>query len=101
MEGNFYEQSGGGNLFTPEAFKQVEDATEQELKRQIAMTIRKAQTLNSDILGWGYSIYRSEPDTWEMVEADWDQIFPAITYEIEVEFDLRRSYLTDKSFVFR
>lgn len=101
MEGNFYEQGSNENLFTPEGFKQIEDAAEQELERQINMSIRKAQFLNSDIFGWGYSIYQSDPETWKIVESEWDQRFPNIPYEVDVEFDLRRSYLTDKSFVFR
>lgn len=100
-EGNFYEQSGSGDLFSLDMFKQVEKASEQELSRQIDLCIRKTQTLNSDILGWGETVYRSDPETWKAVEADWDQIFPGIPYELEVKFALRRSYLTDKSFVFR
>lgn len=100
-EGNFYEQGGGGNLFTPKIFKQIEQAAEQEFKRQMSMSIRKAQALNSDIFGWGYSVYRADPKVWKKVEADWDQRFPEIPYEFDVEFDLRRSYLTDTSFVFR
>lgn len=101
VEGNFYEQSGTGNLFTPEMFSQVEHAAEQELQRQMIMCIRKAQSLNSDILGWGYSVYRKNPELWEKLAVNWDEQFPAIPYELEVKFELRRSYLTDKSFVFR
>jgi spore germination protein KC len=100
-EGNFYEQGGVGDLFTPKIFTKIEQAAEQELIRQMAMSIRKAQSLNSDIFGWGYSVYRSDPATWKAIEKDWDQRFPEIPYELNVKFDLRRSYLTDKSFVFR
>ncbi|HZK87261.1 MAG TPA: Ger(x)C family spore germination C-terminal domain-containing protein, partial [Syntrophomonas sp.] len=94
-------KGGGGNLFTPKIFTKIEQAADQELKRQMAMSIRKAQSLNSDIFGWGYSVYRSDPATWKAIEKDWDQRFPEIPYELNVEFDLRRSYLTDRSFVFR
>ncbi len=100
-EGNFYEQGGGGNLFTPEMFKLIEDAAEQELEKQMSQCIHKAQALNSDIVGWGLTVYSSDPAVWKSVEAEWDQIFPGISYELKVKFDLRRSYLTDKSFVFR
>lgn len=100
-EGNFYEQGGNGDLFSLEMFRQVEKVSEQELGRQMELCIRKSQSLNSDILGWGEKIYRSDPDTWQTVEADWDEIFPDIPYELEVNFALRRSYLTHKSFVFR
>lgn len=101
MEGNFYEQGGTGNLFTPEIFKQIEAAAEKELERQISSTIRKVQSLNSDILGWGYAVYGANPKVWKTVEADWYQRFPSIPYEVDVKFVLRRSYLTDTSFVFR
>ncbi len=100
-EGNFYEQGGGGNLFSLEMFKLIEDAAEQELEKQMDMCIRKAQSLDSDIFGWGEMVYGSDPEVWNVLEPEWDQVFPEISYELEVEFDLRRSYLTDKSFVFR
>ena len=101
VDGNFYEQGGVGNLFTPKIFKQIEKAAEQELKRQMSMSIHKAQSLNSDIFGWGYSVYRSDPAVWKAIEPEWDQRFPETPYELDVKFYLRRSYLTDKPFIFR
>ncbi len=101
IDGNFYEQSGGENLFTPEMFKMIEHAAEQELKRQMINSINKAKALNSDIFGWGNLVYRQNPELWKQIEGDWDQLFPEIPYEIKVNFDMRRSYLTDKSFEFR
>lgn len=101
IEGNFYEQGGTENPFTSEGFKRIETSAEKELERQINMSIRKAQSLNSDIFGWGYSVYRSDPEIWKMIESEWDQRFPNLPYEVSVEFELRRSYLTDKPFVFR
>ncbi|WP_046495336.1 Ger(x)C family spore germination protein [Syntrophomonas zehnderi] len=100
-EGNFYEQSGTDNLFTEPMFKRLEAAAEQELTQQILDSIHKAQELNSDIFGWGEMVYRSDPRIWKTLEPKWDQIFPAVQSDISVDFSLRRSYLTDKSFVFR
>jgi Ger(x)C family germination protein len=101
IDGNFYEQSGGENLFTPEMFKMIERAAEKELTRQMILTINKAKALNSDIFGWGKMVYHQDPVLWKQIEGDWDQLFPEIPYEIKVTFALRRSYLTDTSFVFR
>lgn len=101
IDGNFYEQSGGENLFTPEMFKMIERGAEKELKRQMVLCINKAKVLNSDIFGWGKLVYHQDPELWKQVEGDWDQLFPEIPYEIKVTFALRRSYLTDTSFVFR
>lgn len=101
-EGNFYEQSGGtGNLFTPAAFKKMNELANQEIKKEISMCISKAQTLDSDILGWGQMIKSSDPKLWKEIEPEWRQIFPDVQSEIDVSFKLRRSYLTNQSFVFR
>jgi len=101
IDGNFYEQSGTENLFTPKVYKMIEKAAEQELKRQMTLAIVKAQSLNSDIFGWGNLVYKKDPHLWQQVEEDWDALFPSIPYEIKVDFTLRRSYLTDKSVVLR
>jgi len=101
IDGNFYEQSGTENLFTPKVYKMIEKAAEQELKRQMTLAIVKAQSLNSDIFGWGNLVYKKDPHLWQQVEKDWDALFPTISYEIKVDFTLRRSYLTDKSVVLR
>lgn len=100
-EGNFYEQSGSDDLFSPEMFKQLEKIAEKELEQQMTSSILKAQGLNSDIFGWGQMIYRDNPKLWKRLAPEWDQIFPAVQSEFNVTFSLRRSYLTDKAFVFR
>ncbi|HWQ74472.1 MAG TPA: Ger(x)C family spore germination protein, partial [Syntrophomonas sp.] len=101
MDGNLYEQSGTENLFTPAIFKLIENSAEQELERQMVMAINKARALNSDILGWGHLIYRKDPQIWAKIGGDWDLLFTEIPYEITIDFNLRRSYLTDKTFVLR
>jgi len=100
-EGNFYEQGGSGNLFTLKVFKQLEQLANQEIKSQISACITKAQSLDSDILGWGKMIHASDPKLWEEIGPNWSQVFPGIETEITVKYEIRRSYLRDKSFVFR
>ncbi|MEN6348841.1 MAG: Ger(x)C family spore germination protein [Syntrophomonas sp.] len=100
-EGNFYEQSGTGNLFTREMTKKLETLAGQEMERDIRACISKAQLLNSDIFGWGSMINSGNPRLWEEIGPEWDAYFPAIESQIKVEYSLRRSYLTSKSFIFR
>lgn len=100
-EGNFYEQSGSGNLFTPQVFKQLEQTANREIANQINQCINKAQALDSDIFGWGKMVHSSDPQLWKQISSQWDEIFPTIEPEIRVKYEIRRSYLTDKSFVFR
>ncbi len=100
-EGNFYEQSGSGNLFTPQMFRQLEQSANREIAKQITQCINKAQSLESDIFGWGKAVHSSDSQLWIEISSQWDQIFPTVEPEIEVKYEIRRSYLTDKSFVFR
>lgn len=100
-EGNFYEQNGTDNLFTPTAFKLLEKAAEQELTRQMQASVHKAQELNSDIFGFGEKIYQLDPQLWKTLHPQWDDVFPTIECEFQVQFSLRRSYLANKTFVFR
>lgn len=100
-EGNFYEQTGTGDLFSLPMFKQLNALASQELEQEVRQCIGQAQTLNSDFLGWGQAIHASHPGQWKELEPEWDQIFPNVQADVKVDFQIRRSYLTDKSFVFR
>lgn len=100
-EGNFYEQSGAGDLFSLEMFQQLNALASRQLEQEIRQCIGRAQSLNSDILGWGQTIQSSHPRQWEELEPQWDQVFPSIQADVKVDFQIRRSYLTNKSFIFR
>lgn len=100
-EGNFYEQTGTGDLFTLEMFEYLSALASQQIAADIGMCIDQAQALNSDFLGWGQLIKARRPDLWAELEGNWDQFFPSIPSDIEIDFKIRRSYLTDKSFTFR
>jgi Ger(x)C family germination protein len=100
-EGNFYEQTGTGELFSLPVFAQLNALASQELEQEIRQCIGQAQTLNSDFLGWGQIIQASHPQPWKELEPVWDQVFPNIQADVKVDFKIRRSYLTDTSFTFR
>lgn len=100
-EGNFYEQNFAEEIFTLEGIPILEELTNQEIKRQVAAAVTKAQTLQSDIFGWGNMIYRQEPALWQHLEGDWPMIFAGMETDITVDFSLRRTYLLDHSFNFK
>jgi Ger(x)C family germination protein len=100
-EGNFYEQNSEGDILTLENVPKMEALADEEIARQISLCITKAQSLASDILGWGKMVNSQDPALWKTLEKDWPQIFAGMEYDIKVKYELRRTYLTDKSFVFR
>jgi len=100
-EGNFYEQTFEGDILNRETINKMNVLIAEQIKQQITASITKAQLLNSDIFGWGRSIYRKNPDLWRQLENDWADIFPGVKTEITVNFEIRRTYLLDQSFEFK
>lgn len=100
-EGNFYEQSGTAQMFKLPIFNMLQDSANREMASEISSCIAKAQALDSDILGWGTMIHSAYPQVWKEIGPQWKQYFPTVESEITVKFDIRRSYLTDRSFEFR
>lgn len=101
VEGNFYEQNSTGKLLTLENIKVMEQLANEEIRRQCNACITRAQSLNSDILGWGRKLENTHPKTFNRLISRWNEIFPQIEADIKVNFSIRRTYLTDRSFEFR
>jgi spore germination protein KC len=100
-EGNFYEQTFTGDVLSLDNVNKMQEMVNEKIKAEITASIMKAQGLDSDIFGWGRSIYRRNPALWKEIEKDWPTVFPGIETDISVDFKLRRTYLLDKSFEFK
>ena len=85
------------NLEPSASWKLSAGQIEDEMKQAIS----KAQHYQADIFGWGRLLEREYPPIWSQVEQDWPQIFSGLQADIQVNFELRRTYLTDESFVIR
>ncbi|MGE5580291.1 MAG: Ger(x)C family spore germination protein [Bacillota bacterium] len=66
------------------------DALEQSLDalvtREIRATLERVQKeFKSDIYGFGYEVYKSNPDLWATMEHTWnDEVFPNVEVELDV-----------------
>ncbi len=63
----------------------------QVVCNDIEIALHKAQELNSDVFGFGNLIYRKLPQEWKRLEGRWDEIFPTLPVEIEVNATVRRA----------
>ncbi|HWP98170.1 MAG TPA: Ger(x)C family spore germination protein [Syntrophomonadaceae bacterium] len=97
-EGNFYESDDPNEILTLDGLHQVEENGEEAIKAQITDSVQEAHRLHSDIFGWGQNLAASHPQEWKSLEGNWEQIFPMIQPDIQVEFNIRRTYLTYKTF---
>ncbi|MGR6837185.1 Ger(x)C family spore germination protein [Syntrophomonas erecta] len=100
-DGNFYEQTSPEQLLSLKKFNQVQRLAQEQMTKQAVQAINRAQTLKADIFGWGRLVESSYPDLWQEIKQDWPETFSQLDYNINIQFELRRTYLTDSSFVFR
>lgn len=94
-EGIIGEQHGHNDLLAKEMIEELETRTENAIKENITKVVDIAQDeFESDIFGFGQEVHKKYLEYWREIENDWDEIFPNIPVEINVEFKIRRSGLT-------
>lgn len=94
-DGNIYEQNGTTDLQAGDNLAMLELLTAQAIEADVSACIKRAQSLQSDIFGWGTLISRKYPDHWQNLEQDWPQYFGSVEVQIEVKYSVRRSYLME------
>lgn len=97
-EGNFYESDDPDEVLTLDGLHQIETKTAEAIKAQISECVQTAQNLQSDIFGWGQILALTRPQEWKTLEGNWGQIFPLVQTELQIKFNVRRTYLTYKTF---
>ncbi len=96
----YLEETGTGRIYSRENQDRLENMASQQIEEQVQACINKAQALNSDILGWGLTMARYQPDLWEQMGSDWDAQFPNIQSSIEVIVNLSGDELNKSSIEF-
>lgn len=70
----------------PSDLKKIEDMASNTIKNYIKTSLDVVQNkFNSDIFGFGLSLYRNNNKYWKLNKDKWDSIFPKIDYEINVD----------------
>ena len=88
-EGNIAEDAGEKDLSGPKEVACLEERKAEVIKGEIMAAVKKAQELDADIFGFGESVHEKYPEQWISMENKWDEIFPTVEVEIDVETKLR------------
>ena len=89
--------TGLGDLKEDSALtKSINKRMAQIIENDIKLAVDKAQSLRSDIFGFGFAFYRLLPDRWGEMADNWDQIFSNLQVEIDVKVDLLNIGLVNK-----
>lgn len=70
--------------------KALSEAVNQEVKKMVEQTVKKAQSLNADILHLNEYVRMTSPRLWENISNEWEkQIFPKVRVSVEVNVSIR------------
>lgn len=99
VSANIYENTSDMDLETSENTKYVIDLFKKQIKDRITGSIQKVQReLQSDIFGFGQSIYRRYPRAWNKTYREqWDTLFSEMETKIDVDVRVLRNGLTNKT----
>ncbi|WP_134117977.1 Ger(x)C family spore germination protein [Orenia marismortui] len=79
------------DLTKSEDIKKLQKNLAKEIEGNIKTVLWRAQQdYNADIFGYGNAVYRNNPQKWEEIKDQWDQIFPTIVTDIKVEVTIKR-----------
>jgi len=81
--------------FDNQVLTDMEKTIERDVKREVARTIKKIQrTYKADIIGIGEHLSKFKFKEWKKIKDNWDQIFPDIDIEVNIDVKIRRTGLT-------
>lgn len=71
-----------------DAVEEIKNNAEKELENRIKQLVYKVQSeYQSDIFAFGNLIYMKDLQLWKQLEPSWDEIFPSV--EVDVEVNIR------------
>lgn len=83
-----------------ETINELEEIFKKELEETIKKTIEASQKkYETDICGLGQAIYRSNPKEWHKIQNNWDEKFPDLTVNVNVDFKILHTGSINNSFL--
>lgn len=87
-----YVSMPGSNIFNKESLEEMETLLEQEIDRQVQVTIDKSKEIETDFLQIGLELYRQHPKWWAEYEKEWQKGgYTNIPIEIKSSVNIRNT----------
>ncbi|WP_027366157.1 Ger(x)C family spore germination protein [Desulfotruncus alcoholivorax] len=93
MEGEVVSIQSGENYTTPDRLYIIENAVEKILYKEISDTLAKSREIEADFLGFGLHAKKLFLTWPEWVAYNWDEKYPEATFDIKVDYKVRRTGL--------
>lgn len=89
--GELLENSARLNLTDPVVVDRLERLFEETVTAEVGQAIRNVQDRGADVFGFGFALYRKDPQAWRGRWArEWDQVFPTLPVHITARVDATR-----------
>lgn len=93
-EGRLVEHQGPANTLEKDHLRAMEQELAREMERQVLAAIKKTQEYKADVFGFARMLEKRHPALWKELRGDWDQIYPHLDVEVEIQAYIRRVGLT-------
>jgi spore germination protein KC len=94
---NLGEQETKEDMSDPKKLKFLAQKAARVVRNEITATAKKAQRLKADVFGFGQAFYIKYPKQWKKMESRWDDLFPKVNLDTEVDVEVRLVGKTTKS----
>lgn len=77
------------DMGTPEKLQMLRDLMKEAINKDVANTLEAARGLSADIFGFGGAIAREHPAQWEEMKDHWDEKFPQMALDTQINVEIR------------
>lgn len=88
-EGNIGEQAGPTDLTDLSEIMFLETEINKAIQNEVTLAVKKAQSFDADIFGFGDMVKAKYPKEWENMKETWDELFKTLKIELTVDAKLR------------
>lgn len=97
-QGTLNETGCNLNLSKPESIKQMEAQISKQILNDITLSWKKAQSMKTDIVGFGENIHIHHPRQWKQLEQNWFDKLPEVELDSDIRVKVRRTGMINDSF---
>ena len=95
-ESSLSEQTSTENLATNKALDKIQEASAEIIRQEVMAAFDKSRKLNADIFGFGEMLHKKYSSEWKTLKDNWDEIYPTIELNIDVETKIIKTDLLKK-----
>ncbi|QMV45238.1 Ger(x)C family spore germination protein [Cohnella cholangitidis] len=90
-EGDLVQNGTNLDPMNPDLLRVMEQAVQESIANRIEDALEKVQKeMKADIMGFAEEFHRIYPKQWEEVQKNWDEVFPTVQVNMNIQVNIRR-----------